>query len=1291
MIVHVTIAEPCSFPMNRTSLHESMAVLILSGVVGFGREFVSRHYRIRRCSTMSLRRYRSADIMPDKENRHSPRVREVLSTSSASPIRLEADNRSRNHLDRSFSKEWRDSKLDPVVIYAMVGAPRSDENLVHQEQSPAKSQDCDRLKRRDRSSSHANEPYRRTGSSMINDRGEPSPLRGQESRERRRPSAKSQVHDRSNSRDRSTLDNEECQGQIYDDQTRASCDRSLSRERESRGRQRPPAKTQGRDHPNSRERITSDQTAPCGNSISIHRRGEIRAEPKSRERHRPSTESQVRDHSNSRVRSTSDQIAPRGISISGHRRGETQGEPKSRERHRPSPKSQGRDRSNSRDRSTQDNHEPQGGSHANNRGKAGAPHHRSISKERGLKERSRSRSCHREHTDSQKESEVDHNSSPSILPSTIRRRRMSDLERSKRSCSRSPSGFIFKSKGDIERSSERKSSVIASVDSFLDEGEAKASLSGKFRDERSGIISVSKIQRRKSKSLPTGSVVSVFGGQVIGSQDKLRERRRSGLSSQGPLVDITDSSDTQKETQKQLSGKSSTRSRTPSARTRRVVKRTTTDDSGAKPSSDSRLVRSPSQRQRKVTPAPVPEVAPSLPELAVVANVQGDDIASSGRTVVNASVATKKNISDHQHRGEIAGDRPRSSSSLGAMEGRRSSRRKYSFDGSSPDHDRSPNEGSSGRDTRLSLCLERLSGSDGAYSRRKSSDKSVATAPALSDKHRKRPTYRTMSKATATLKSERDPSASLLSSISKDKKEKEKETPNGSSVQQGVRSEADTTYSKAPDDLHSSTTSLDPSVLSKGCEHFKMINSADELFFHALESDEDTEGELELNDSATQATQMTSSSSYRRSQGAPTAIFESAQLREHDRSIDPGSPSTHSSGHSWTSDSLRRHGILKRPAGEVPAESSSLRSERVSWVELPLASPGMILVKSSDDDGTNEHEAMTSAASLSSIEDWNNESKLSEAIKNTKKIKNEERMLGSKSSPSLGAALDHCKEKRKRHSADERTLGTTATSTSEATMKTENKSGISTALHNSSKKSESDRGVTRRKSGSGRLETSLRSSRSSFSSKGESCDRSTSGRKASRDEVGQLPERVVLPRRRSGGPVKKSFSDTVTGEDRQGTNRKPLRRTSSSTAAANLRMAEPRVESTESYEDQSSGEPTAELSPRGGRMKSSLQSSPVSTTRTFRKVHRLVKDATEKVQRARSSSMNGLESFLARMGGGEKAAGESMDRSVKSESLSKRRAKPFLVRSRVDADDRSISSAPMQGNRRKRHLLAMAK
>lgn len=944
-----------------------------------------------------------------------------------------------------------------------------------------------------------------------------------------------------------------------------------------------------------------------------------------------------------------------------------------------------RDRSSSRERSR---------SHSNGRGesrqvRSSSSDKRGPERDSSMFPRSRSSSAH----------ELQGTGSLALTPS-VRRRRMSEMERTKRSYTKSPN-YNIKMKKDKDESDGRKSSVLGSLSAFLEEG--KPATPRKSKDEQSVVSSASKIHRRKSRSMPSSSA-SVFGGQIIGSRDDIRERRRSRSSSQGQLND-TETSEKRKEMSR------GRKSRTPSTRTRRAAKEDMAEEKGgtssvSRPSDEQLVVQSsPSQRQRKVALSTGADVPPGFPSMAVDKKEIEITGHASGPTVLESTTRIKER---QQQRGGLVEKGDGSSKSLGALEKKSSIRRKQSlrsgqdlrgteggsFNKLTQDLDTTQTEGS-GRGNTLSSRLDRLGGRSPGKNRRKGSGSSVMSAPALSDKHKKRSNTR---KREQDIPSRTDPKAPLppspnIKEVEEDLLEKilgmpkfEKDEPD---EQDGGGIEGSYVME---DDLQGSMASLDPSILTKNSEPIKKVNSIHELYYDAGGKDEGIEGELDLNDGSTQTTQESSSDSCRGSQGAPIVLFDSQQIQQRNRQIGPGTLSPHSSSLSGTSDSLRSPGILKRRAGIVPSESPSI--QRVSWVELPLSSPGTLLVKSADTDGANERETLACADTVSSLENLD-ETNLSDALKRNKKMEKEEKKSVSKKSPSLGATLENDRASKKRQTTDERTVGTSATNTSESTAKAGNKSSVKTDNSTAKKlesqkkklegkKTDSDSEVPTEATSSNSLEsTSMRSTRSSFSSrrgKDESMDGSTSSRSRNvgkKDDDGSArSERKVLKRSASKGNIKKPRSGDVGEEGSE--NQKAVRRRGSLSAKGKSPRAGSKIKYVKADSDdldQSSGEPTTEVNTTSI---SNTDTTPLNKKKSYLNRRQLMKDHKEKSQRAKSSVKNSLDSFLARIGDQEEPVEDN--RSINSDG----RLKKQRARKKADSDDRSISSAPMLNTRRKR-------
>ena len=816
--------------------------------------------------------------------------------------------------------------------------------------------------------------------------------------------------------------------------------------------------------------------------------------------------------------------------------------------------------------------------------------------------------------------ENDLNNSSITLTPSVRRKRMADFGRSKRLGTKSPgstkspnagkSPGCIKSIENKDDSDRRKSAVSDSLKSFLEDG--KGSSTRKARDEVSLGSSISKIERRKSKSIPTGTTASLFGGQVVDNQGGgSRERRRSRSSSE---CEVTDGS----------KPKSSGRSRTPSSRTRLTSKRTTTEDFRSKasalgPSGEPLVIRSAPQTKRKVTKAQSPEVQ-GIPTLSLV-ETKGAEIKELAldKTVVESTSRIRER--QMQRRGSIASQSPRSSS-LGALDVRLSSRSKMSLHRSSSSNlDLNFQEEEPCGGDGLSSSLGSLDRSLRDQSRIKIVGGSVVTARIQKDKQKNE--SNSGKKVKDTTKSKRGSITKSPKRIpSHDEGEEEDLLEKVLGMPKFEKECLDEDSHNSCDirnDSQASMASLDPSILTSNPEPSKKIRSILELYRGNVEG---IEGELELNDSLTHPTQAGSTGTYRLSQlGSPSGLSDA----EH-RSIGPGSLSPHSSIVSDTNSP----GILKRQASETTSDSPSSRSPRVSWLELPFASPGMILLKSADHDGNHENETMASVDSLSTLEDIHDDvAALADAIKLVRKLKSVEHPIPKKN-PSLGATLETDRGKLKHRSTDERTVGTANTGTSEATMKTENK-----AENKAENKSET----------------------------------------------------VKAPRK---GKKKEHVLNTSRNDDRPdesspGSTRKSLRRTENSSTEVKPLKAGSKIRYIKKNDDvlQSPGEPSSQRSQSGSLTKPTLVTTPVSVTKSYLNRRNMVKGEKVKSQRSKSSVMNSLDSFLQRAVDSEET--EPIDtRSTQSDGLFKKRTKLLLARRTVSSDDRSVSSAPLLSTRRKR-------
>ena len=920
-------------------------------------------------------------------------------------------------------------------------------------------------------------------------------------------------------------------------------------------------------------------------------------------------------------------------------------------------------------------------------------------------------------------------------------------------------------KKDKQKSDGRKSSVLGSLNAFLEEEKATAPAPAKDSGDRSVMTSASKIQRRKRSSMPLGSA-SVYGGQVT-NRDDVRQRRRSRSFS---AQDGEAASVSEERSEMRKERKSSVRSRTPSARTRHSVlnqerseKRSVTDSSATSslPSDRAPVLGESSgrlQRKLSLTSSNGAEVPPGFPVAAVdQRSTAPSDLESAGHSSGPTVLESTTKIRERQlRRAELSklGDSSRSLT----MNDLRTLRRKKSLQAMSPNEPppRSisvSHEETGGNDSErpmhsslsalshkirteddveeksrdpnsLSSRLETVgSKSLSTRSRKKSSSQSVASAPALSDKHKtKSPNVRKRTKSSSMTKE----SAETLAVPTDDEKDELAYFLGMPKPDEDEDEVVGLEHSGFLNDMNGSAASLDPSILTTRKEPVKQINSLAELY-HDDDEDhgiEGVEGEIGLKDDSTQVTQESSIDAYKQQHGTPTRLnqsvvmFDSAQLQQAasifgSRAIGPGSLSPHSSSLSGTSDNNRSPGCLKRKVGQVKADSPNL-SRRVSWVELPLTNPGTLLVKSTDTDGTNERETAASADLVTSVDDLHDEKKLADAMKTAEGLQNSNKSAKSKKNSSLDAALENDKVTKKRYSADERTVGTTATATSEATMKTHNKTEGTVSLSRTKKSKEANvttgygpaednRPAMLRATSSGSLSRSSRSSSRKGKDSPSDGSSSTLSRRSSKEEdsSSKRVQRKLSSRSKDSNATEKSDSpkESNTGSHRRTGSladvelvsprqkNRSMKRSISDPKNSGMSTGSPakvgsKLASVGSGDSQSSGEPTNEKSLGKEKDASSKESSQLRKKSTYLNKRSINKC---KSQGAKSSVKSSLDKLLEKLGGDDVAAHVEADdhRSISSEGGMKNRKKMLRSR-RPDSDDRSVSSAPGTGRRKTR-------
>lgn len=914
----------------------------------------------------------------------------------------------------------------------------------------------------------------------------------------------------------------------------------------------------------------------------------------------------------------------------------------------------------------------------------------------------------------------------------------------------------------------RKSSVLGSLNAFLEEAKEAEPAKTRNSGDRSVMSSASKIQRRTRRSHSSGSA-SVFGGQVA-DRDEVRERRRSRSSSASVMHDGSSVSENRKELRKER--KSSVRSRTPSARSRHsALSRSVTGDSSSSMKSSSQpmdhppLLGEPSGRlQRKVslTTGNGAEVPPGFPVAAVDKNssVMHGDLENVGHSSGPTVLESTAKIRERQQRRADLSQGGGSSKSLGAGEARQQLRRKKSLRAMTPElppprsidvsqdeeggekvdsmhsstltlkhtpAQKREKERQNGGPASLSSALEMVEArSPGRNLRKKSSNGSVASAPAMSDRNKKDSASRRKSKKTSPKKQSKEELSELQGEHTDDlaiflgmpKPDDDDDDEQG--VNKGDQSNFNA--------LNASIASLDPSILTHRNESIKPINSIMELYHD--EAGEGIEGELDLNDDSTQGTQDYASNSFQQRHGSTSQLnqsvveFDADQLQQTANMFGGGSLSgpgylspQHSSlsGNSDSIKSCKSPSVLKRKAGQRKVESPN-SNKRVSWIELPLASPGTLLVKSTDNDGTNERETEASADLLSSLDDLRDERKFSDTLRSADGKPNVENNEKMRKSPSLGAALEQDNGKTKRQSADERTVGTAATSsssTSQATAKTNNKSKGVVLASNTAASNSQGTGVVEE----GRPPLARTSSSSSRSSVRRTSDSPSVGSPSPLSRQSSTENDVSdkkLSRRSSKVATKgKTGSNKETKQDSpSGSNKEPHRRSSSEGRLSvpltpdkrrtSLRRTSSDSKSTPSKagskikymsksgnaDDQVSGEPTNEICKAGERGAVSSLLSPRDSTPRKKKSYL---SRRNEAKEHKSSVKSSLDNFLEKMGDTPDTPTAVDSRSVSSDGRLKNRKKTLRAR-KDDSDDRSVSSAPsMNARRRSRRLSGKTK
>ena len=956
-------------------------------------------------------------------------------------------------------------------------------------------------------------------------------------------------------------------------------------------------------------------------------------------------------------------------------------------------------------------------------------HSRSSSKNR--RDRIRSSEGTRERSKSREKSTSKREDNDILSPST-RRRRMSDVERSKRK----------------QTSEGRKSSVLGSLDAFLVEKRPSSPSLRRDSGDRSVMSSSSKIQRRKRRSYSSGSA-SVFGGQVA-DRDEVLHLRRSLSSSASVIRDDSVVPDKKKELHKER--KSSVRSRTPSLRTRHsVLNRSDSAASGMsfKPPLDypPDVGESSGRPYRKVslTTANGAEVPPGFPIAAVDKNptTTSGDIEKIGNSSGLATIESTAKIRERQQRRSELTRGDGSSKSLNTMDKRTHLRRKKSLRAMTPEV---PPPGSikasheqeeKARDSStlplkaegqgsLSSRLERVgSRSPGRNSLRNSSSQSVSSTPVLADKNRigsisrkmdKKPLTkrRTQEDVVALHDKEEDGLAEFLGMPKPDDDDEDEEKPG---------------YGEDLNDLHSSVASLDPSILTQQNDPAKQITSILELYHD--EPGGGIEGEIDLKDDSTVGTQEDHSERFKQRHGSlshlnqsvvsfdPSQLQQSAEMFDGGKQTGPGYLSPQHSSLSGTSDSSKSPSVLKRKCGQPGVESPN-SNKRVSWVELPLASPGTLLFKSTDTDGTNGRETEASVDFLSTVDDFSDEATFAEAMRLTTEQSNRDQTGKAKKNPSLGATLEQDKLRKKKQPADERTIGTTTTSntnTSESTMKAGNKS--KEVLRDSKTNVRRQHDVLADKGRSPLVRTSSsgslsRSSRLSLRRTGDCPSDGSSGSLSRNGIITNDDTHDKSDKKFKRRPSKStSKGNTNTGTDNKNDSpkesslrerprrsasdgrlsvpftpnktRTSVKRTNSDSKSSPAKAGSKvkYVSKSGSPESQFSGEPTNEKNDEEGGAVSPMLS--LTATPSRKKSYLSRRNQTREHQQNKSSIKSSLDNFLEKAGNAHTRTDVGA-RSVHSEGGLKKRKSSARAK-RVDNDDRSVSSAPsLTARRRSRRM-----
>jgi hypothetical protein len=594
-------------------------------------------------------------------------------------------------------------------------------------------------------------------------------------------------------------------------------------------------------------------------------------------------------------------------------------------------------------------------------------------------ERSRSKSRERSRHKSHAAEEDDDN---------VRRRRKNSKERSKSKTS----SYLNGRKQEKDDIKGRKSSVLGSLHSFLEDG---AEAPAKSTDSRSVASSASKIRRRKS----TAGSASVVGG-VVSSQEEMKASRRQAKDPQrqrshsdGPLERSRSNRPSHTEQSKSGSDGNSRRNATSPKHNR--------DDERNSHSIDDNPKRQ--QRRSSMTASTGAEVPPGFPA-AAVNSVSHDNLGTSERStsLVPSGIAesTAQIRERQQRRSSLTGGsaldanvdqfrKARRRSSMDntnsntsqiaesavdpelappppetAMSPRRKSRH-HSSSAAPSDDVGGPSNSGKGRQNRkktsstpgeegsdmLGAQLAIVNDNKDSKKPSKTDSRSVASAPAHGSKHSSTSKRRSKQNSDGKSLTRKESRSKLV-----DRKAPLESLSEKKSADLPAREHSNLVPRKEnmEDLMNCSMASLDPDLLSPTERAPAPIGSIAELYSEDNGAENGNSGSIALGEKFRD--QYGNPQDYNQS----TVSFDSNQLQNAAVAFGgtPSGASTPKSGSDG--EGLMSPGCLRRKIGQVSVVSPRV-DKRVSWVELPLQNPDELVLKSTSTDGTNEIVTMTTA------------------------------------------------------------------------------------------------------------------------------------------------------------------------------------------------------------------------------------------------------------------------------------------------------------------------------------------